>query len=129
MLKDLSARKVSFSSVVAIVVAVILGEIIRLRYPGDEAVFLFLFTFGVTTLLLTFFSNHLGTYAQWWKFARRYIPIAAVLMLISGFDDGYHGWMSLGPSGAEGMAIYTTFFYVVISIIIIIRARIKSQAK
>ena len=81
----------------------------------------------VTVLILCIFLDE-SSYKKWWRFARIYLPIAFILILISG--DGGGGLFVGGFGGGfdrEGMIWFTSGLFAILSLFVIARSWWKSR--
>lgn len=95
----------------------------------EDVMGLFLFCYGV---IMVFFSSILiflkkEIFTSWWKFARVYIPISAILTILSGEGRG-GGYISL-TSDYESTAWFTAGLFFIISLALIIYKFLKFRGK
>lgn len=73
---------------------------------------------SVSLFILAFFKKEI--FNSWFKFARIFVPIAAVLMVVEIFF--YNESNSLGMTGSGSLAFILITTYVVASVVVIVRA-------
>jgi len=94
-------------------------------YYNNEIITNFLLSFSLATFVLSLILIYSKpeTFTYWWKFARIFIPISAVLTILSGSGRG-GGYIGL-TSDYESTAWFTAGLFLVISIILIFRGNRK----
>jgi hypothetical protein len=92
-----------------------------------QLMFLYLASFAIIYFCLMFFTN--TEKQKWWKFARVYLPISAVLIFLS--DGGGTGGLFVSGLGGgfdrEGMVWFTSGLFLVASLVVIGRAWWKNR--
>lgn len=90
----------------------------------DQSLFFFPLVLLVISTILFFLREEV--FRAWWKFARIYLPIALVLILISSPDAGGGFAMDVGSGyDREGMVWFTSGLFFVISVILIAYKALK----
>lgn len=119
-------------SISAVILLVILGTSLSRDHRFDSTgTFIFLFSIALIIILGTLLFLQKEVFNAWLKFARIYIPIAAILILFSPSQRQCGLGVVCFGSDKEDMTWFLSIPFFIISIVLIVRAhrRLKDQAK
>ena len=132
----LTPKKVLALAVLCAITGYVFGTVFRKFFCSSfdcqdffDYVGQFLFLFSIILIIvnfpLTFLKKEIFT--SWWKFARIYVPISAILTILSGSGRG-GGYIGL-TSDYESTAWFTAGLFFILSLIIIIYKTISIRRK
>ncbi|MCG2690790.1 hypothetical protein L6249_01830 [Candidatus Parcubacteria bacterium] len=132
----LTPKKVLVSAIPCAITGYIFGTVFRelfcssfdcqdfFDYSGQ---FLFLFSVILIVINFSLIFLHKEIFTSWWKFARIYIPVSAILTILSGSGSG-GGYIGL-TSDYESTAWFMAGLFFIISLALIIYKSIKLRGK
>ncbi|MDP3042990.1 MAG: hypothetical protein Q8N21_01170 [bacterium] len=132
----LTPKKVLVSAVLCAITGYVFGTVFRKVFCSSfdcqdffDYVGQFLFLFSIILIIVNFPLIFLKKeiFTSWWKFTRIYVPISAILTILSGSGRG-GGYISF-TSDYESTAWFTAGLFFIISLALIIYKFIKLRGK
>lgn len=122
-------KKVIVLSIIGLILGVLLTELPELGICNSsfcydvlsDIIGVAIGFYSISLLLISFILLFLRSeiYASWWKFARIYLPLALLLILIMGLSSSDGSWGVSADFDAEITIWLTSGLFLVISLIII----------